>query len=490
MQSIVSIGGKSVLVGLNWSVLGSPAVRKKEIKKVCSETGCKFGLVISGSDVGAIGVTPKKLDVPSAAAMLAIANQSASKNKKFGESGVSWIMVEKVQSEDRRDLYWLCAITDGVPVPGTDVVEELTVISAKLAELIEILEDVEIFSPDTEVQEYVATGNFTAHPQSLVEVVGSISSSKSVKIQKLDGLPEYMTAVVIVVVLLAGAGVGWSFYSEYKAKEVAKMKLLAKKAFDERSAKEAAEKNSEAYKKSVLAAKEAVLKKMMTDLSYNPAAIVDSWYKTLEGLPLNHGGWDLTSATCDLESCLITLDRNKLLGTNATLLEHIPDAEIVQADKATYKLNLVLNTNSMRNVDLNILREYKAFQISGFTTFQELKALGTDANFAAVKELTYQPPPLPSVKPGDKPTIVKPETLGFAKGALGIGRQGLWALAGLPEVLHLPEMALEKLEVQFPKNLSGESSWRLSGSYYVSSKQGLPSTGNVSKPAGLPAPKK
>lgn len=483
MQLNVGLGGKKVAVGLAWSVIAkSSAIKKREIKKACDESGLSFGIVVEGPEVAALGLCPKKVDHPSAAALLAAANTKALKNQAFAQSNGSWIMIEKITSGERQGSYWLCAVTDGVPVPGTDIVEDLTVISAKLAELIDILEEVDLYTPDQEIQEYV-DGVVASINKGFAELTSDVSLPKGGKPQKVTGVPDtvYMGIAAAVVLLMAGLGYMW--YADHQATEAKARRLASARLAQQKIAEQTAAEQNADYQRRIAEAERAALNKIEASLRLRPAILAKAWAETLDSLPLNHGGWEVTNAKCDAKACLISLKRAEMFGTNALLLERVPSAQINKED-ASYSINLPVYEQPL--VSLGALSDWSSFSRVTVSQLQAMKWSDLDGKVGVPVEVTFMPPPTPSMgpaKPADpsQPQVV-PKRVGFAGGAVTIDSSRMWPLKEIGEILSSNEIGFEGLDVKFNGGVAKDASWTITGRYFVKS------SGAPAGSTGVPLP--
>lgn len=483
MQSNVGLGGKTVVTGLVWSVLTEPVSgRNKEIKKACEDSGLSFGVVIDSPESSAIGLCPKKADYPSAAALFAAASAKKSQDKDFASEVNSWIIIEKVTSSEKSDQYWLCAVTDGVPVLETDIVDDLTVISAKLAEILDFLEQVEIFSPNEEIQEYVGSV-MPATNKGFIELTSDISLPKNGHPQKLKGVQQVVWYGVAAAAALVVGGVGYSFYSDYQVEQAALAKSAKMKlAKAQQDALNKAQQDEE-YKQSLARVEKMAVDKMATALKWNPKLMTVAWASLLETLPLNHGGWSVQTVACDASSCVVNLERDLKLGTNESLLEIQPQAIIV-GNKAVYSIAMpgdIVNPVSAAEGEVLIknLQRWEDFSGHTISQLQTMILSSIDATVGNPKDETFMPPPLPEMaldpkeaaaaatqNPNIKPAT-NPRRLGFASGVATIKGLGVWKIKELSDLLEDPGFSLRKLSVNFGGNLASEAAWGIDGEYYV-----------------------
>jgi hypothetical protein len=493
MQTNVGLAGKTLVVGLNWSVIPKSGTgRKKEIRKACVDSGYTFGVAVEGADVAAIGLCAKKAEFPSGAAMLAAANTLAIKKRDFGDtqSSANWVLVERLKGGDKTGLYWMCAISEGVPVPGTDIIEDLAVTSARLAELVEILENVEIFSIEPEILEYVA-GASPSFEKSFAELTVDVTSGKATRPQKIVGVPDWFYASLVGVAVIVGLGLGYSWYSENQAQEMKRQQSEQKKSMQAKASQEEALRKDQNYRRSDEAARKQELDKVVTSLSRAAAPLVKEWSRVVNGLALNQGGWIVERVSCDTVACLVSLSRDVNLGTNASLREVVPSAEFTEAGTASYSLPITLPP--ARAVSLDELSSWSDFALRVGTNLQQLKMSGlVDPSLGLRKELTYRPPAVvtPSntgvagavtaaqgavavatSNPAQQPP---PKPLGLLSGPYTIKGSSLWELSDVGEYFTGTEFSVDALTVDFGKTFGVDPTWEIKGAYYLKSAGGVP----------------
>lgn len=507
MQTNVGMSGKTVVVGLNWSVITkSGPGRKKDIRKACVDSGLTLGAMVEGRELAAIGLCAKKAEFPSGAAMVAAANSLVLKERDFGDTktGANWILVEKVKSGERSDMYWMCAVSDGVPIPGSDIIEDLTVTSAKLAEFIEILENVEIFSTDEEILSYVGDAR-PSIVKGFAELTEKVSLSKSMRPQKIVGIPDLVYIVIFIVAGLVVAGVALTWYTEQQAQEAKLRQANTIKAQNARNEQEEILRRTREYQQADALARNAELLKVTAALSKKPSDVFSAWSQAINSLPLNHGGWNMESLSCNLASCTVVLARNENVGTFGSLRSIIPSVEFTEAGGASYTLPLQMGRD--RVVALTSLKNWQDFAFKEGIALQQMKMSGmVSAALGQRQELTYRPPQLPTsgnangvavtqtvvagAVTGTAPNQQQAKPLGLASGVITITGTSLWQLDHVGEYLMSNEFAMTGLNVVFGKSLSMDAGWTANGNYYLLSANAAKPTVAVqpSKPAGIIAP--
>lgn len=497
MQTVV-LGGKTVVVGLSWSVISKAgAGRSKDIQKAKEENGLLNGVVVENEEIATVGLGSKKADLNSAAAWAAVAYQDNTKALSFGDSKAanSWIIVESIPGSENEGKYWLCAISEGLPVPGTDVVEDLTVISAKLAELIEILENVDIYSPDKEIQEYVADVS-PAIDKGLAQIVESVGSYKS-KIQKIGGVPDWAIPAGIAAGLAVVGYFGWDFYSDYdkrqKTKEAKSRQDNERRMADQQRTVQA----SKEYQDKLKAAKEKAFGEVLSLLSMSPAPMALAWTNSVYGIPLNNGGWRLETVSCDAGSCKVAVTRDSLLATNASLMDKVekmrfpgtgkdepksPTVEI-SADSGSYSIPVSVVE---RVPNIETLPTVEQFERHTVSQLQRLRLVDVDVKIGGKKDVTFTPPIPPGVDVAANPELKpKPVRIGVAQGELILSGKDLWMVKELASILNRPEFSFTSIDVAVAG--ISTSPWVIKG-WYLLKSQSDPMPGEASADGTNPNP--
>jgi hypothetical protein len=490
MQTNIELAGKNVVVGLNWSLVSkkNPA-RKKDIRDACVASGLTLGVFVDGNSAesAAVGLCAKKVEYPSGAAMLAAANALAVKERAFGDtqSNNSWILIEKIKSGNSAGLYWMCAISDGVPVPGSDIIEDVTVTTARLADLVEILENIQIFSLDDEILEYVADASPTVR-KGFADLTSEVVAGKSLRPQKIVGVPDWVYIVAASVGVLLIGGFGFSWWSEQQAQELKRKLANEQKEKMARAQQEEQLKQTRTYQQADQIARKTELDKIALSLSRNPHGTLSAWAQALDGLPLNHGGWAVSTVTCDTGACVVNLNRNEREGTNASLKEIIASA-VISEDGRQASYTVPLNIAPSRSIPLDSLASWDDFSVKRGTSIQLLNMTGlVGASLGPRKELTYVPPateaavPVPGAAPAPPPP---PKALGVMSGALSLTGKNIWQMSALEDYIQVNEFALTSMSVKFG-GWQSDASWEASGEFFV--KSSTPMQDAVGAPAGQP----
>lgn len=485
MQTNIALAGTTVVAGLSWSSVPRKGPgRKKEIRSACMRSGLTHGVIVDGyGDQAALGLCAKSAEYPSGAAMLAAANAQAMKSRGFGSADPeeSWILIEKIKSGDGAGMYWMCGIAEGAPIAGGDTIEDLAVTTAKLADFVEVLTNVQIFSTDQDMLDYVA-GASPTFMKGFAELTAGMVVPKALKPKKLVGIPNSAYAGIVGALLLAVCVMGVSWWSDQRAAEVKRKADAVQKERLAKERRDAELKESQTYQEAEAAARKAELDHISSALSRDPVVVMAAWSKALDGIPLNHGGWSITGASCDMKACVVSLARDESSGTNASLREMIPDAEIGESGVASYSIPLDLRAT--RSIALEALPYWSSFEVGAASALQQLNMGGVvSATIGPRKEIMYLPPALPAAGgPGAEPAAPpQQKPLGYQSGALSIAGTNLWQIDSLADYLQSGEFVATSLSVGFGADLSADPTWKVSGEYF------LRSTGAAAPPPGSPA---
>lgn len=473
MQTNIALAGKTVVAGLSWSLVPKKGPgRKKDIRAACVKSGLTHGVVVDGyGDQAALGLCAKAAEYPSGAAMLAAANALAMKSRVYGtaEPEESWILIEKIKSGDDAGLYWMCGIAEGAPIAGGDTIEDLAVTTAKLADFVEVLPNVQIFSTDQDMLDYVA-GASPTFKKGFAELVESIPAQKTHKPRKLVGVPNGVYAGLIGVLALAVCVLGLSWWSDQRAAEIKRKEAAVQKERLAKERRDAELKESQTYQQAEASARKAELDHISSALSRDPLVLLAAWSKVLGELPLNHGGWAMSGVSCDAQACIVSLARNESSGTNASLREIIPSAEIGETGAASY--SIPLDIRATRNIALETLPTWSSFEVGAVSALQQLNMGGAVVGaIGPRKEIMYHPPAVPTTGgPGSAPAAPpQQKPLGYQSGSLAITGVNLWQLDALGDYLEGGEFVVSSMSVAFGQDMSADASWKVSGEYFLRS---------------------
>jgi len=545
MQSEINLGGKRVLAGLQWHVVSKDKGQRSKdtrlAKDQAKKSNLQYSLVYEGEKLAALGFGSGPSTATAAAALLAEANARFLKQQDFGNTAVkkNWIVVEKIHNGEGAGLYWLGAVLDGVPAPLGDTVDDFNVISAKIADLMDLMESPEIFSTDPDLQEYVADVA-PATPKSFSELVEG-TTLKAGRLRKTGGIPKpviYGGIGVLAILALYGGVTAWS---NYHAEQVRIEKIRVQQEEQARLAQQSATQSAEQAREMTKKAIETAMAKVVDALANGaPAPRVSAWISTVESVALEHGNWAITGMACDAANCTVTLAR-EAFGTNDSLLTAQPDAKL-DGDAATFVIpmfktqeeadaknpptpvsasdaaaassasaalgasaaaapvsasapasapvaasamaapvGLVPTPAAAPAVPLGVLLGTREQFIRGIgSDLQMIRNIGVSYEVLADTPITYRPVaanPQAAQKPGaPNTTELAPVHLGISQGSFTMRGMGLWMLSGAEQVLARPGLTIESVQFGAP-SAAGDSAWTIAGSYYLSTGDGPATAG-------------
>ena len=489
-----------VVAGLEWAVVHSPnhtvSEKKAMSEFLSSNKQSKRGVVVRANGFTVVGRTEHKVSVPkkvpSAAALLAFANQKAIEHAGGNSTEATseehnWIVVEPVQGST--DEFWMGVVKNGIPIPGGDVVGPLNQVIDEIQEIMEASSNFTVFTRNKEVR-YNVVGQVNVVEKTFAELVQGVPTKKAeIALFSIAGI--LAVGIIVGALLLSGAWWGYSEWSEARRQEQARISAAAKKKAQQQQIAADAKK----YETDVRAAVLKALKEGMDDVKVSlstPSAHqqTEGWRNVIYNLDLYQGGWVIQGLDCAAEAevpvCTLLLNRGDL-GTNRSLLAEHPDA-VIDGDKASYVLR---GSNlSNRDPDLQQVISGGDFGKGMLSDLQELRITGIKHSVEASKDVTKvaKLPPQPSLLPvgdGDKkkgakadkpargkdgaPTSVTID-LGFATGGIELQGDGVWQLSGVAKYLDQSNIRPKSLMVKIDPSNVEKSSWTLTLDYFVRTK--------------------
>jgi len=508
----IRLGDTEVLAALEWSAIRSPSPagmpevsEKKALASfLSSNKGSSRGVVVSVNGYTVVGRPEKKAKVPpkvpSAAALLALANQKETNAQDDATEGTgeehNWIMVEQIEGKvDGFDgigepLFWLGMARNGLPVPGADLVVTRQQAIDELGEMLASTSGTTVFTTDRDIR-YNVVGQVSVVDKKFEDVLRSAGVDRSkaqIKLFSTAGIIAIALVVVTVIALL-----GWFSWSSW-SKAVAERKAAERASKDAASKKKKVAEETAKYEKEVRKALEDGLSKGMVEVkdalsASSPYDMIESWRQIIYGVSVYQSSWDLTGVSCTVDVnvpvCTVALARGDL-GTNRALLTERPDA-IIEGDRASYILRGAEVPN--REINLPFLLSSLAFSKGLISDLQVLRMSGLAHTAAASKEITKsvnlpEAPaliPTPNIPAGPADAKKRPAKakggagapksvtiqLGIAKGEISIKGDQIWQVSGVARYLDLPNVRVSGLSVQVPKDSATGMNWELSLDYMV-----------------------
>lgn len=475
-KKIVKINGMPVVVGLEWEPLDSEVSERKAIRDIMSKNkGVKSGVLVRSADIAVLGLLPKedkKTSAPSAAALVAYANQDVVNTATGQSSSIEdnqWIVVERLGE----DQYWIVEVKDGVPLPGSDTVGSLERIRTYLSDDMMDGTSFKVFTTDEDVQNLVSA-SATIVPKSFADVVAGVKPSRA-GLKTMSGVDPTIVIVIIAFLVIVGGYFAWDSYQTKRKAEIAQATAAANASQQAQKLKAEKAGYEQAVRQAILTALEKGVAQVNTALETpTPASVLESWVEMAETRPMTHSGWNMTRMECAMETpekpaCTVYLERGPY-GINRVLLEDYPDVQF-DGDGASY----VLRGPDLgkRTADWKPLPNANALMIGLMSDLQFIKNSGISYSQAASKEIVQaisMPPAPPSIAKlagaEEKAVAPPPVQLGVAQGQLGLSGTGLWQIRGLSRLLDRNGLAATTLQITFSGQDSG---WRLENEYFLRS---------------------
>lgn len=502
-MNIVSIDNKKWVVGIEWQILpGETDDYKDEIKEASRKAGKNFGVTFDYDDVRVLGLLDKKVSEPVAAAYAARANQKMLKREEEeeNESGTptanplkDWIIVEEVG-----DHYWLCAIKNGIPLPGFDVVEDLDQIKNKIFELLEV-DSYTIYTKSERIDELLRGVKFS-EPKSLSDLIEEYKFEKAdlakVKVAQLLGIDSKYLIVVIAVFGVILLAYFLNDFIQNKSLASRARQLQEQQMRQKLLEKQQYEQQLKAYEKQVEVAKQNALINVEQNISLNNKEILNKWVSPIINMNVSSGGWntgkyicnvtDATSNNQTASNCYLLFNRTDF-GTDKMLLSVFPKAKIV-TNTARLDINIDnSNLNNSNNISVASPSDLLADNIS---KLQQLKMANITYSVSKQDEVTYPVPAKPltadQIRANAKPVIPPPVGLGIYKGIIQVNGSNLLFLKDVINLLSYSSVGVDNIDAEVNYD---DQKWTVTFNYYTNAPLSLDSKeldGNIA-PVATPA---
>lgn len=270
------VAGMPVVSGLEWRTLTGLSSSSKEIRENAADIGASYFVRAQSATGVTVGFLPdeRRADLPKKARSLAAL--------LAGVPGISSDCVLVIQDQD---VALMVALREGMPAPGFDGYGAADEVLQAAREFIRV-------SPNP----VAVYGNCEALQTTALSLDDIVSRSTAAKSARIRAMPRPWLAVVVIVGVLAAAGVVGKYAVEFQA---------AQKKLDE--IRNAYVNIDEVYASSV---KE--LFKTMTPAIPAVAQIA----QMLEAVPVASGGWALSEVVCQKDGCSYVW--KSVFGTNKT----------------------------------------------------------------------------------------------------------------------------------------------------------------------------
>lgn len=482
----ISLDGIEVLGGLEWTILNSDKTHKKALAEyIANNKGVRHGIVMTSNGESAVGRLPaneknKTGKTPSAAALLALANQrqleainSAVDTENPGTiTDSSWIVAQPIEGDS--GLYWMGAVRNGLPTPGSDFVGSLQEVIERIESLLQIGSFI-IYSRDREIRYNFAAMTNVVEKQ-FAELVAGIPLHKAEV--KMFSLASYLTLAILAgFILLVGGWWGFTTWQEKVQQEKARVEAQKAAAAQNRQAVEDVKKYEQDVRAVILKSLDEGMAEIDAGLaSSSPLATMIAWRDLIYNLDVYQSTWDLQGVNCGLDNqtpvCTISLQRGETGNNRQLLLEH-PDA-VIDGDNASYAVRG--QDLTPRDVNSSQVTAALDFQKGLLSELQVLRQAAVTHQVAASQDIVKQValPPPPSALPvsveaveGAPPIQNISINLGFASGELNISGEGLWQISGLGKYLDQPNVRVSEFSTTISANNLEQMAWNLKASYFI-----------------------
>lgn len=481
----ISLDGMEVLGGLEWTILNSDKTQKKALAEyMANNKGVRHGIVMTSNGESAVGRLPanektKTGKTPSAAALLALANQrqlealgTVDTENPATATDSNWIVAQPIEGDS--GLYWMGAVRNGLPTPGSDFVGTAQEVTERIESLL-LLGNFIVYSRDREIRYNFAAMTSVVEKQ-FAELVAGIPLHKAEV--KMFSLASYLTMGILVgFVLLVGGWWGFTTWQEKVQQEKARVEAQRAAAEKNRQAVEEVNKYEQDVRTVILKS----LDEGMADIdagvaSASPLATLTAWRNLIYNLDVYQSTWDLMGVNCALDNqipiCTINLQRGEIGNNRQLLLEH-PDA-VIDGDNASYAVRG--QDLSTRDVNASHVTAALDFQKGLLSELQVLRQASVTHQVSASQDIVKEVvlPPVPSTLPvsveaveGAPPVQKISINLGFASGELNISGEGLWQISGLGKYLDQPNIRVTEFSTTISANNLDQMKWDLKASYFI-----------------------
>lgn len=291
MENIIEIDGHSVAVGLQWQSLRSETSEKKEASEIAKESNAEFGTLFVRDNITFLGIFPgaaPRGTICGAACLAAAA----------GERKEDFVLLEPAGD----NLVWLCAVRNGAPLKGYDVVVSGAQAFNLIDELSQSIDGLNIYSRDGFVDGSMP-GNF-------LDLVRSESEnwiSKAPRVVRLRGVSKILSLAIAIVVIGGLGTIGGMYYLDRASEAASALQEAATAQMKgAASASEIAKVEDDA--------KAAIATEFKQKLGGTPSydIQISRWLTAIENVPSNLAGWDASTMVCSQDLCSITYRRQKV----------------------------------------------------------------------------------------------------------------------------------------------------------------------------------
>ncbi|MBI1891895.1 MAG: type 4b pilus protein PilO2 [Burkholderiales bacterium] len=320
----------SIAVGLEWTLHDTVSEAKKAVAGKSNILLARK--VISGECVQGICKTPVKNKKLQAGALLAAA--AANDVLIFHSLGDGNV--------------WVCAVREGIPLHGFDVVVDENSAKAKFAEVMSYVPTAAVY------------GDLSGAKGSLADLFADLTSAdkKAAALAAPDNPVVIVTLVAIIVVLGTAATFMYRFFENKTADPIARQMQ-----------------NNEETRRARMAF-ENEIKRARQDFWHapSPSRQFDVWYELLHSLPVSVNGWTPSAFNCDAAVCKVTWKRDDralfaavadLPGTpvpqpfNAAMKESVTSFALSNVAATSHGGGRPGTDHYIRDVGISIMNQYR-----------------------------------------------------------------------------------------------------------------------------------
>lgn len=460
-MKIIRVGPYTVLARVEWVASQAETQKEAIAETLAQDSTKKYGIVIEGLETFAIGLTEKPEKATVGAAWL------AESQKTDGD----FILIEKLASDE----YWMCAIKNGTPFYGSDLIGSSSSIKQE-AELLLKSGGFRLITADEKMGE--ALSSFATH-YTATNFEGSVKGKGNFKVKNLKSGKVIALTAVALAVLCIGGYLFWDNYSAGIQKKQAIAKSMATKAMKAQQEKKVEEDMKAAFEVTKNKMIQEKLDFVQSALSAQGGADASAkWTKVMTDLKIDTAGWQYTEASCNNVDCALLLAPEPG-ATNKDLFKMFPGVSLDQ--KWNGEIKVPVKWEKSQTVVSN-LRSKAEFEVNGISDFQRIKGSGFTVVWTPLLPITVSVP-YPKIeapatvngKPAQPGSIQQQKVkkdeivpIGVAKGTFKVEGKHVWSAEGVSRQLASPEVVFEKMVVLFDKSSNGAmKSWTLEGSYYA-----------------------
>lgn len=306
---------------------------------------------------------------------------------------------------------WLCAVREGIPLHGFDLVAEEESAKVTLAEVMSYVPTADIY------------GDVPGAKGTLEELLVHLTpKDRKAAELKVPDSPVFTLVLVGIILLLAAIALfGYPLFN---------------KAMDGYQASAAQQRKAEELRQIKIAFDaEVAQQKDVFWHAASPTQQFQDWYAVLRTLPVSVEGWTPSSFNCDVNACLVSWKRDFRALPSATV--HLPGEGSAQA------FNPALQEVSTR------------FPIKTLALSSHAQGIAEPDKY--LLDLAINPTPfLLNLPPTQTPVTVTPPPGVEGLMPVTLGREGQWRLSGanpllLPQYLgklELPGVVLNKISIK------------------------------------------